>query len=349
MNGKEMATAMSTTYSTVPDLINRARSDGRLRERRRSSQSQVMSLSSSSAVHTLASLRFLILSYLADLEHHLTELESPSFEAWKLHGEYTFEEAKQRARTALEMLEGIRTDVRSHIPELPFVDLSSMEDFVRSHLPDLPEVPSLGGMKSHLPNIQRMRSHLPDMPNLPDVSEMRAHLPDMPSLPDMDNVITDMRVKLDDVRSRFNDIDFHKPFTYIPTLSQRLQTLQSYLSSTDVPSGLPMASIAPDSVLSNLLESLLNSDIVKEILESAPEAFEEGEDILKGAAIEVADSIKRSLSGVRLINYSDLPHAWRSNPFVTHGYRYTIAPSLLSRFLFNISQFYTYRPMASHY
>lgn len=329
MSGNVMPTSTSTTYSTASGLNNRSRLDSLLQERRRRSQSQVISFSSSSPIHTLAALRFLFLSYLADLEHRLNEFESPSFEVWKLHGEHTFEEAKHRARTALEMLEGIRTDVRSHIPDLPFVDLSSMEDYVKSHLPDFPEVPSLGEMKSHLPYILQMRSHFPD------VSEMRAHLPDVPSLPDMDHVISDMRVKLDDVRSRFNDIDFHQPFTYIPTLSQRLQNLQSYLLSTDVPSGFPISSLAPNSVLSNLLESLLNSDIVKDNL--APELFEECEDILKGTTIEVADAIKRSLCGLRLIKYSDLPHAWRSNPFVIHGYRYIIVLSFLLGFSFHIS------------
>jgi len=256
-----------------------------------------LDLMHSSPLHTLASLRFLVLSYLADLENSLTEFESPSLESWKLQGEHTLEDAKQRAQTALEMLEGIRADVCSHLPD---------PGLVKSRLRDMPDVPTLNEMRSHLPDIQQMRSHLPDMP----------------SLPDMDDVISDMRLKLDDVRSRFNEIDFHKPFNYIPTLSRHLQNLHSYLSSMEAPSsGFPTTSFAPNTVLSNLLESLLNSEIVKEILESAPEAIEEGEDVLERAVVEVADAVKRSLRGVRLIKYGDLPHPWRSNPFVTHGYR----------------------------
>ena len=263
-----------------------------------------LDLMHSSPMHALASLRFLVLSYLADLENSLT---SPSLESWKLQGEHTLEEAKQRAQTALEMLEGIRADVCSHLPD---------PGLVKSRLRDMPDVPTLNEMRSHLPDIQQMRSHLPDM------ADMRAHLPDMPSLPDMDDVISDMRLKLDDVRSRFNEIDFHKPFNYIPTLSRHLQNLHSYLSSMEAPSsGFPTTSFAPNTVLSNLLESLLNSEIVKEILESAPEVIEEGEDVLERAVVEVADALTRSLRGVRLIKYGDLPHPWRSNPFVTHGYR----------------------------
>jgi adiponectin receptor len=225
------------------------------------------------------------------------------------------DETRLWARTALDMLEGIRADVCSHLPELPFVDLSTMEEFVKSHLPDLP----------HLPNMAGMRSCLPDLPYLPDMAEMRSHLPDMPSLPDMDNVrthISEMRLKLDDVRVRFHEIDFQKPFGYIPTLLDNLENLHTHLSSMDVPSGLPPASFTPNTVLSDLLDSLLNSDVVQDILNSTPAAvISEGEDILERAAHDVANAVKRSLEGVHLISYSDLPHQWRNNPFVTHGYR----------------------------
>ncbi|PPQ90554.1 hypothetical protein CVT25_015868 [Psilocybe cyanescens] len=289
---------------------------------------EALDLSSASPTQTLASLRFLVLSYLADLERRLSEYESPNFEAWTLQGEWTIEEATQWARTALEMLEGIRADVCSHLPELPFVDLSSMEAFVKSHLPDIRDVPNFTDMRSHLPDMSylpdmsEMRSHLPDMPSLPDMAEMRSH---MPSLPDMDGVrshFSGMRHKLDDVRTRFHEIDFQRPFSYIPTLSDHLENLHSHLSSVDMPSELPISSFAPNTVLADLLQSLLDSDIVKDILNSTPDAIIEGENMLERAAYEVADAVKRSFEGVQLIKYSDLPHPWRNNPFVTHGYRF---------------------------
>lgn len=269
-----------------------------------------LDLSSASPIQTLASLRFLVLSYLADLERGLSELESPSFEAWNLHENFTVDEATQWARTALQMLEGIRADVCSHLPELQFADLSSLELFVKAHLPDLPDVQKF----------TEMRSHLPDMPHFPDMAEMCSHLPD---LPDMDNVrshFADMRLKLDNVRTRFHEFDFQKPLGYIPTLSNHLNKLHTHLSSIELPSGLPVSSLASISVLSGLLDALLSSEIIADILNSTPDAVE-ADAFLERTTCEVTSAIKRSLEGLRLIHYSDLPIPWRNNPFVVHGYR----------------------------
>ncbi|KAF8902924.1 hemolysin-III related-domain-containing protein [Gymnopilus junonius] len=282
---------------------------------------EALDLSPSSPTQTLASIRFLVLSYLADLERRLAQFESPDLEAWKVQGELTIEDAKQWARTALEMLNGIRADVYSHLPE-------SMESFVKSHLPDIPDVPNFKEMRSHLPempylpDMTEMRSHLPDIPSLPDMTEMRSHIP---SLPDMEGVrshLSDMRLKLDDVRTRLQDLDFQKPLQYIPTLSQHLQNLHSHLSSLEFPSGFPAAPFPPNTGLTDLVESVLNSDVVKDILNATPEVIIEGEDLLERAAYEVTSAVKRSLQGVHLISYSDLPSQWRNNPFVTHGYRF---------------------------
>lgn len=266
---------------------------------------EALDLPSASPTHTLASLRVLVLSYLADLERRLSELESPDLEAWKTMGEMTIEEARQWAQTALEMLEGIRADVCSHLPEFHFADMS-VENFVKSHFPDLPDVPGLDEMRAQLPDMPDMRSHFPDMPHLPDMPNVRSHL-------------SDMRTKLDDVRSRFQDIDFKQPLSYIPTLSDHLQNLHSHLSSMELPSGLGVPALAP-SMISELMDALLSSELVNDLI-SASEAIEEGEDMLERAATEVANAVKRSFEGVRLIQYSDLPQQWKNNPFVTRGYR----------------------------
>ncbi|KZT18073.1 HlyIII-domain-containing protein [Neolentinus lepideus HHB14362 ss-1] len=109
---------------------------------------------------TLASVRLLILDYLADLEKRLTESKEDSW-----------------ARAGLDMLHAIRADVAAYLPELSF-DLDNMPD-VRAHLPELPDV------RSHLPDIDftlsRMRSRLEDA--MPDMSvdlarfEFSAHRP----------------------------------------------------------------------------------------------------------------------------------------------------------------------------
>ena len=255
-------------------------------------------LFSASPVQTIASLRLLVLSYLANLESRLSELD---------HFESTMEEARQWTTTALEMLEGIRTEVRSRLPELHPPHMS-MEVFVKSHLPDLPDVTSLTDMcGSHFPDMPDVRSHLPDIPHLP---EMRSHLPDL----------SDVRSKLDDVYSRIQDIDFHQPLRYIPTLSYRLKKLHSHLTSVEVPPGVSSSSLTPGTLLSDLLDALLTSEIVTDLLNTAPDVVE-GEEVLEKTAHQVVNAIQRSLQGVRLISYSDLPYPWRNNPFVIQGYR----------------------------
>jgi adiponectin receptor len=97
---------------------------------------EALDLSSGSAKESLGTLRVLILSHLEDVETRLSTLETPLSdislpEAFKIRGEYTVEEARIWARDALEMLRSIRSDVCSHLPELP--DVPSMND-VRTHL-----------------------------------------------------------------------------------------------------------------------------------------------------------------------------------------------------------------------
>ena len=80
---------------------------------------------------------------------------------------------------------------------------------------------------------------------------------------DVRSHFSDMRLKLNDV---FMNLDFQKPFGYIPTLSDHLENLHSHLSSMDVPSGFPHTFFIPNTVLSDSLDPLLNSDVVQDIL-----------------------------------------------------------------------------------
>lgn len=243
-----------------------------------------MDLSLASIAPTLATLRLHVLSYLADLETRLSLLESPiSADALVAKGESTIEDARTWARDGLEMLHSIREDVCCHLP-----DLVVAEDFVRSHLPDAPA-------------FQDVRSHLSDMPDA-----VLARLPDF-HLPDV-------RSRLDDVRSAISDIEFHRPLQYVPTLSTRLRSLQDHLAATELPH---FASFEPSATLSLLLDSVLSSELVKELSSD----LREGEDRLGKAAMEIARAMQRSLNGSRLIRYVDLPEQWRNNPFVRSGYR----------------------------
>jgi adiponectin receptor len=194
------------------------------------------------------------------------------------------------AKVALEMLNNIRTDVRSHLPEFHFADISV--ENVKSHLPDLPDVASLHEMRSRLPDMDDFKARLPDF-SLADVS-----------------------ARLDDIRARFSDLDF-QPLHYIPTLSDHLQSLHAHLSSLERPSGINVPSLPSHSLLSNFVDNVLSSELVAELKEDVDEA----EVLLEKAAQEVKDAVRRSFQGSRLIQYYDLPHRWRNNPFVTRGYR----------------------------
>jgi adiponectin receptor len=250
-----------------------------------------LDLSTASAKETLASLRFLILSYLADLETSLSHLESSvsdfGAELLKAKGE---PKVRTWAKVALEMLDNIRTDVRSHLPEFHLGDVSV--ESVKSHLPDLPEVASLNEMRSRLPDMDDFRARLPDF-SLADIS-----------------------ARLDDARTRFSDLDF-QPLLYVPILSNRLQSLHAHLSSLERPSGISLRSLPSNSILSNLVDALLSSELVAELKEDVDEA----EDLFDLASQEVKNAVRRSFEGSRLIQYCDLPPRWRHNPFVTRGYR----------------------------
>lgn len=86
------------------------------------SLSAVADLTFHSPLHVLTSLRIHVLAYLADLESGLTSLD-PSLlaEGLKVKGEAKVEEAMAWISTGLEMLDRIRVDVISHLPELDTV------------------------------------------------------------------------------------------------------------------------------------------------------------------------------------------------------------------------------------
>ncbi|OCH87050.1 HlyIII-domain-containing protein [Obba rivulosa] len=248
---------------------------------------EALDLPYNSLAPTLASLRHHVLSYLADLETTLAELDSPiSSDKLKATGEMTVEEARTWAREGLDMLRSIRQEVYAHLPEISLDNVSSVEDFVMSHFPDIP---------------------------LPDV---RARLPDM-----QDAVLfrlPDVRSRLGDMRSRISELGSHRPLRYIPTLSERLHSLQMHLSSMDIPHALSKAAFSPNATVSALLERVRASALVSEISSE----IRHGEDKLEEAALEIARAVKRSLYGSQLIQYVDLPEQWRNNPFVTGGYRF---------------------------
>lgn len=293
--------------STSTSLNVSTSSEFRLRQRRRLSipaqyhrqpqcqplphSLEALDLSSSSPAQKLASLRTIILDYLAELETRLTQFQSPDFEAWKAMGETKIEEVRQKTQATLDMLQSIRTDVCSHLPEL---HLPSVGVFANS----FHDVPVINGMRSHLPTFSPIPS------------------------------LADMCAKLEAIRTRLHGVDFHPqaPLAYLPTLSTHLNTLEEHLSSIELPR---VSGFAPSAILSDVLDTFLHSDLVSDLMDAAHEV-KEGEERLEKAAMDIAHAIKRSLQGSRLIEYTDLPHQWRNNPFVLRGYRYALSPPIIS-------------------
>ncbi|KAG2148637.1 hemolysin-III related-domain-containing protein [Suillus bovinus] len=255
---------------------------------------EALDLSSNSAKETFSALRYLVLSYLEDIEMRLAKLESPITpitdlhltEALKSKGGHSVEEARQWAKDALEMLRSIRTDVCSHFPDLHLPDMSP----VKSHLPELPDVPSLSDVRSRLPDIPSVRPH------------MAALAP------------SDITSLLEHACSRFSDFDFSG---FLPTLSARFQSFHEHLRSFD-PRSSELSSPPGNSRISGLIDSIMSSELITELSDDVTEA----EAMIEVAAKDIARAVKQSLQGSRLIKYVDLPPKWRNNPFVLGGYRF---------------------------
>ena len=123
--------------------------------------------SSSPQTRTLSSIRRLVLSYLEELEHRLSHSQSLiDIYSFKSSTEDAVEDARTRPNDALEILQKIRSDVRSRLPDL---DLDLSPENLVDHLPDV------GHVRSHLSGInlssdlvrekvELLRSHLPDLP-----------------------------------------------------------------------------------------------------------------------------------------------------------------------------------------
>ena len=158
--------------STSPPTLNRRRrSASTTTLTKRNCQTikaslDALDLSPSTQTQTLSSIRQLVLSYLEELEASISHLQSPiDIDSLKSSTEDAVEDVRAWANDALDILQRIRSDVCSHLPDL---DL----DF------------SLENLVNHLPDVNDVRSHLPDI-NISDqvrdkIDLLRSHLPDLP-------------------------------------------------------------------------------------------------------------------------------------------------------------------------
>jgi adiponectin receptor len=244
-------------------------------------------------VSLLGSLRILVLSHLSELEKRITAIEMPSSGSLMTKGEAKAEEALEWTADTVEMLRRIRSEVSSHLPDLPF-DAHHLEDLLANHFHDISYQTLLDDIRSHLPQLRR------------------------PSISDFN--LADMQTRFQDVRLQIHDlsVDFSQPFNYLPVLSRHLDSLHSHLSSLHASSECSLPSLPSTATLSQLLDKLLSSDMVPTILHRV-----DGNDSpFERAARDASKALKKSLNGSQLVEYVDLPGDWRNNPFVNSGYRF---------------------------
>lgn len=259
---------------------------------------EALDLSAASPIPSLVTLRVHVLSYLADLEARLALLDQPTESTPEPESHTALDDVREWARDGLEMLHRIRTECEAYLPTLHMDDLSV--ESMRSALPDLPDV------RSHFPELPNVRLHIPDM------ADVRAYLPDLPETPTLD-----LHERLTAARKSLSDLDFRQPLSYLPTLSNHLQSLQKHLSDVHFPTHQDVPLIAPSQIVSDLLDRLLASDFASHLTLEA----KEDDNVLERTAKDLARAMKTSMHGAKLIAYHDLPHAWRNNHFVKSGYR----------------------------
>ena len=171
------------------------------------------SLPSSPQTRTLSSIRRLVLSYLEELETSLSRLHSPiDIDSLKSSTEDAVVDARAWATDALDMLQRIRSDVSSHLPDL---DL----DF------------SLENLVSHLPDVHDVRSHLPEISISDQIREkielLRSHLPDLPfqAPPDFIPVLIEHLGSLHTHLSSSETNSTHPPVTPLLLLNEMLDKI----------------------------------------------------------------------------------------------------------------------------
>ncbi|KAI0305664.1 hemolysin-III related-domain-containing protein [Multifurca ochricompacta] len=136
-----------------------------------------------------ASLHLSVLSCLADIEHSLSQLESPlhDFDLGQAicKSELKVDEVRAWARDGLEILKQIKAELRSHLPEFN-IDSTSVETYVSSCLHDLSDSSSL----------KRVTSCLPELPRLPRpenyISTVSNHLKSLHSHLSASNTLSHM-------------------------------------------------------------------------------------------------------------------------------------------------------------
>ncbi|KAJ6499078.1 hypothetical protein C8R45DRAFT_102903 [Mycena sanguinolenta] len=253
---------------------------------------EALDLSSASPIEqVLASLRFLVLSYLADLERRIS-----------LFGE--------ASSATLELLHTIRAEVRSHLPDLHLPDVKGLVasiDFARP----LSYVPTLSA------RLKSLHAHL--AAEFPSIDAFVAHA--RPSFDFRRPSFDFHRPSFEFHRPSFDfDFDFDFPRPSAPPVLRDMYAafrvdVDAFLAE------LPSLSLPGLHTLDAALDALpaFLADFPPPLAHASKDAPHPGP---PDGFPTAADALAKADYGRRLINYDDLPFDWRNNPFVVSGYRF---------------------------
>lgn len=190
----------------------------------------------------LVSLRIQVLQYLADLEEYLSS--AVEAECTKLKGEISVEEARVWARTGLDMLDRIRSDVQSHLPDL---HLDTTPDSVRSRLSDA--IPD--GVRSRLDEVRSR------------ISDIDFHRP-LDYVPTLHDHLQTLQAHLSSLENRLSEsVTMFTPSTTIADLIQTVMSSETVAEITaDIKDGEEMMEKAAVDIAHAIKRSLDGSQLI---------------------------------------------------------------------------------------
>lgn len=281
---------------------------------------------STSPTQTLASLRLLVLAYLETLDRTLSAQASKSSSEWNA--------------AASHMLAQFRASVISHLPHLWISDLSAIETYFRTqsqpaqlvlddardrfHDLDLEFHPSY-----YTAAIQTLSEHLRTLHEHLEQHVLRPGAALFPFAP----VADALEGLIKQASGDYKPASGEQPLTFTSIFNDLREGLEANMeaitteSSEIILSALQDVSVSMHTSLANMKESIAHA---KQELDAELSIITDEMSALKNEVMgdleEMMDEVKRammrSVEGVQLIRYYDLPHEWRNNPFVVNGYRF---------------------------
>lgn len=202
-------------------------------------------------------------------------------------------------KQGFELLQAIRADVCSYLPEMEFdfdFAFDTHSDSLRSRLAG---------------TTHQLADRFPDFPPLTDLKS---------SLPTM----TMPSLSMDDLKSHLHlPAGVNDPMSYVPQLKAHLASLQEHLherlpSTTHTLYAFPRPSqLSPPKAVMDILTDLLEED-TEEAIQADIQKEKLDVETMHG---QILRGLEKSENGSCLIRFGDLPRKWQNNEFVQFGYR----------------------------